>query len=77
MHHGQLVHLQVEANAQLPSEVSDVLYGLASDLLLGKRGALDLLLLCKAIDPDENMLASYKHEFEIDILGLSISDTEA
>ena len=45
VHHGQLVHLQVEADAQVPAEVGDVLYGLASKLLLTKRVVFDLLLL--------------------------------
>ena len=31
VHHGQLVHLQVEADAELPAEVSDVLDGLGSE----------------------------------------------
>ena len=36
VHHGQLVHLQVEADAQLPAEVGDVLDRLVGKLLLAK-----------------------------------------
>ena len=73
---GQLVHLQVESNAQLPAEVGDELDGLASKLLLGNRVASDLLLFM-AIDEDRNIFAFDKKESEIVILGVSILDTEA
>lgn len=51
VHQGQLVHLQVEANAQLPAKVGDVLDRLFSKL---QPFDSDRLLLFKAIDPDTN-----------------------
>ena len=74
---GQLVHLQVESNAQLPAEVGDELDGLESKPLLAKRGVSDPLLLFKAIDVDDNKVAFDKKESEIDIIGVPISDAEA
>ena len=78
VHHGQLVHLQVVADAQLPAEFGDVLDRLISKLLLTKRVFSDLLLRSKAIDEDYNCFVSFvKNEFEIDILGVPISDAKA
>ena len=62
MQHGQLVHLQVEADAELPAEGGDVLDGLLSKLLLGKRFVSDLLLLSKAIDLDVNIFVRFTKE---------------
>ena len=76
---GQLVHLQVEANAELPAEVGNVLDRIVSKpLLILKRGVEDLVLLSMAVDVDINASEFFlKKEFEIDILGVSISDAEA
>ena len=63
--HGQLVHLQVVANAQLPAKVGDVLDGLLSKLLFAKRGVIDHLTL--AIYKDVNPIAFNKNESTIDI----------
>ena len=75
MQHGQLVHLQVEADAQLHAVIGDKLDGLVSKLLLATRVPfVDPLLL--AIDPYFNP-AKHKNESEIDIIVVSISDAEA
>ena len=69
MHHRQLVHLQVVAEAKPPAEVGDVPDRLESKLLLSERVALDFLILLKAINPDTNTFGKFveKHYFEIDI----------
>ena len=65
---GQLAHVQVVADAQLPAKFGDVFDGLQSKLLLSERVVSDRLLLSKAVDKDCNKFAAnVKEEFEIDI----------
>ena len=45
VHHDQMAHLQVVANAQLPAKVGHILDRLMSKLLLAKRVVSDILFL--------------------------------
>ena len=70
VHQGQLVPLQVEADAQLPAESGDVLDGLVSKQLFANVSDL-LVLLSSSIFQDENTSGTsgnlQKKEVEIGI----------
>ena len=61
---GQLAHVQVEADAQLPAKIGDEIDGLLSELLLSEFGSNRLLF---AIDVDGNPIAFGKNDSEIDV----------
>ena len=80
VHQGQLVPLQVEADAQLPAESGDVLDGLVSKPLFANVSDL-LVLLSSSIFQDENTSGTsgnlQKKEVEIGIWSVSILDAKA
>lgn len=74
--HGHMTHLQVVTDAQISAKFGDILDWLVSKLHF-TRLVPPSDILSKAIYIDFNPTMFVKNKFEIDILGVSISDAEA